>query len=455
MSFGTVILEYQKEILHDLNELLKIRSVSANDTAAASQALSYILKRAEEIGFKTRNIDGIAGHAEYGEGGEIAAVLAHVDVVPAGEGWCVDQPYALTEKDGRFYGRGVVDDKGPAVVALYCLKALKDKGIVPKRRLRLILGAAEEIGMNDMAVYFKNEPMPAMAFTPDSEYGICCYEKGILQLEVYSQNHDGTTLTEFHAGSAVNAVPAKAYALIDCTETEDHQLRRFADAKPGSYDFIYTMDGLQIAASGKAAHACVPEEGLNAAMHLIRILAADFGQLVLGSLCGFLDDAVGLETDGTSLGIACRDKESGALSVNVGIVEIDEKASRATIDIRYPVTADSGEIFRKVRERASYEGLMTKLLNHEPPLAVQENAPIIRILKQAYESVTGEQPELYATGGGTYARTLKNNGVAFGPVFADDPAKIHEPNESISRENFFRHAQICAEAVYSIAVLEN
>lgn len=446
MNFGERILEYKDNILKDLDELIRIRSVSSADKKAASEALDYILGRAAEMGFETKNIDGIAGHAEYGEGEEIAAVLTHVDVVPAGEGWSTE-PYELTVKDGRLWGRGVVDDKGPAVVALYCLKALKDSGVVPNRKLRVIFGAGEEIGMNDMEVYFNSERLPDIAFTPDSEYGICISEKGIMQIEVYSQRHDGTTLTEFHSGGAVNAVPSKAYALIDCTENEDHQLRRFADAKPGEYDFIYTMDGLRIAATGKAAHASVPESGLNSATHLIRILAANFGQLVLGSLCGFIDDAIGLETNGRSLGIACKDKESGKLTVNVGVVDIDECISRAQIDIRYPVTADSEEIFERVRERASYDGLMTRMINHEPPLFISENTPIVSVLKQAYRNVTGEDAKVYSTGGGTYARVLRNRGAAFGPVFEGDPARIHDVDEGMNEENFWKHAQICLEAV--------
>lgn len=450
MSFGENILKYQDQILHDLDELIRIRSVSASDKAAASQALDYILDRAKEMGFATRNIEGIAGHVEYGEGDEIAAVLSHVDVVPAGDGWSYE-PYQLTEKDGRLYGRGIVDDKGPAVVALYCLKALKDSGVVPKRRIRLIYGAAEEIGMDDMQTYFANEPLPDMGFTPDLQYGICTCEKGIMQVEVSARQHDGTILTEFRAGTAVNAVPSKAYALIDCTEREDQQLRRFADAKPGEYDFIYTMDGLRIVAKGKAAHASVPAEGLNSATHLIRILAANFGQLVLGSVCSFIDDAIGLDTDGTSLGIACRDKESGALTVNVGIVELSENAARAMLDIRYPVTADSDEIFSKISERASYDGLITRLVNHEQPLYVNESLPIVQILKAAYKTVTGEDAGIFSTGGGTYARTLANRGVAFGPVFEGDPDRIHDADEGINKDNFFLHAQICLEAVYNMA----
>ena len=43
MSFGEKILNYQDDIMNDLNELIKIRSVSSTDKAAASQALEFIL----------------------------------------------------------------------------------------------------------------------------------------------------------------------------------------------------------------------------------------------------------------------------------------------------------------------------------------------------------------------------------------------------------------------------
>ncbi len=446
-------MQYKDELLNDLDELMRIRSVSAEDKAAAARALEYVLNRAEQMGFKTVNIDGIAGHVEYGEGDGLAAVLAHVDVVPAGEGWSME-PYCLTERDGRLYGRGLVDDKGPAMAALYCMKALKDSGVVPKRRLRLILGAAEEIGMEDMEIYFGREDMPDMAFTPDSDYGICTNEKGILQLELYSKDNSSTLISRFRSGSAVNAVPSRAEALIDCTEREDNQLRRAADKSPCVCDFIYTMDGLSITLTGKAAHACVPHEGVNSAMQLIRLLSDSFGRMVLGSLCSFLDDAIGLENDGASLDIACSDEQSGALTVNVGVVGIDETGSKALIDIRYPVTASADEIFETISEKASYEGLMTRVINHERPLSVNGDAPVTNLLRTAYKEITGEEPELYSTGGGTYARTLRNNGVAFGPVFKGDPARIHDTDEGMDKNNFFRHAQICLEAMYRMALEE-
>ena len=449
MSFGEKILDYKEDILKDLDELLKIQSVSSKSQEDASEALKFILKRAEEMGLTTENVDDIAGHAEYGKGDEIAAVLSHVDVVPSGDGWSVE-PFALTRKNGRLYGRGTADDKGPAIIALYCLKALKDSGVSFKRRLRTIFGASEEVGMADMDRYFSKQPLPNMGFTPDLEYGICNVEKGILQIEVYSNENNAKTLTAMKAGNAINAVAAKAYALIDCSETEDHQLRRFADAKPCDYDFDYTIDGMQIISKGKAAHGSTPELGFNAATNLIRLLAANFGQTVLGSLCAFLDDAVGLETDGFSLGIKCSDKQSGALTVNVGTVDIGETYMKATLDIRYPVSADSDDIIFKIRQRAAYDGLKIKIKANNPPLYVPETAPIIGLLKDAYKTITGEEANLFSTGGGTYARTLQNRGVAFGAIMNEE-CNIHAVDESMDEEKFFLHAQICLEAMYNLA----
>ena len=389
MFFGQKILDYKEDILKDLDELIKIQSVSSQGSEMPAKALEWILQKAENMGFTTKNINGIAGHVEYGDGEELAAVLAHVDVVPAGDGWSVE-PFALTEKNGRLYGRGVVDDKGPAIVALYCLKALKDNGIVPKRKIRLIFGAAEEIGMNDMEEYFKHEKMPDMAFTPDSEYGICKCEKGILQLEISSEINENSYLKEFHSGNAVNAVPSRADAFVD---------REFQ-------------------AVGKASHGSTPELGVNAAVNLIKTLSDIYGYSSLGNLCTF---------------------------------DIDKNISHAFIDIRYPVTEDFAMIIKQVGAKAAPYSLKVGVYNHEEPLCIDENSPVMTILKNAYQTVTGEEPEIYSTGGGTYARTLKNNGAAFGPVFKGDISNIHDVDESIDKNNFFQHAQICLQAIFGFA----
>ncbi|GHU83627.1 dipeptidase PepV [Clostridia bacterium] len=445
----TKILDYKEDIIKDINTLLRIKSVSADGAKEPEAALNWILKRAQSLGLETKNINNIAGHVQIGSGEKLTAVLTHLDVVPAGDGWTVP-PFELTEKDGRLFGRGIADDKAAAVVALYCLKVIKESGEPINNRLRVIFGTSEEIGMSDMEEYFAAEELPDLSFTPDSEYGICNCEKGILQVRLSGSNN-GTTLSKFRAGTAVNTVPDKAFVLLDCSENDDHQLLRLADAKEGKYKFSYTIDGVLIESKGKSAHAMEPEKGFNAITHLVDLLTSNFGHDVLGNVCSFIDSHIGIETNGNSLGLKMRDSESGELTVNLGTVDISESEANCTLDIRYPVTMNFQSIIDRITSAAKLEDLKLNILSHLPPLNVKENSPVVSILSDAYEAVTGEKPTVYSTGGGTYARTLGGKGVAFGPVFNGDICNLHQADESINKENLFLHAQICLEAMRLLA----
>lgn len=448
-NFDDLILKYKDEFLQDLNELLSIKSISAEGACGPQLALDWILKKAESFGLNTKNIDNIAAHVEFGDGEKICGVLTHLDVVPAKrEDWSCE-PFALTRKNGRLYGRGVADDKGPALAALYCLRALKESGVVGNK-VRVIFGTSEEIGMQDMAHYFENEPLPDISFTPDSEYGICRAEKGILHLEISSPVANNVTLTQFEAGSANNVVPDTAYALVDCSEYEEHLLQRLADGREGDFDLTFTIDGLKITSRGKAAHACEPEKGFNAAAALVSLLCAAFGYDAVGDLCSFIDFCIGMETNGRSMGIKMRDAASGELTMTLSRVSIVENEAKAVIDVRYPVSFLEEVVLYQIKKVAAREGLNVKVLDSEKPLFLDENADIVRVLKDAYKNVTGVEPALYTTGGGTYARMLGGKGVAFGPVFENDDSRIHNSDESLDEENFFKHFRICLEAMYGM-----
>ena len=449
MSFGDKIMDYKADIITDLAELIAIQSVTGIQEDC-KKALDWMMRKAQEFGLTANSYDNVAGHAELGSGGKLCGVLTHLDVVPEGNNWN-SLPFELSVGDnGYMYGRGVADDKGAALITLYCLKALKDNGVVGKNTLRAIFGTNEERGMTDMEEYFKYEPVPDLSFTPDSSYGICKGEKGILQLELYAETHDGTTLTQFHSGKTVNAVPDTAYALLDCTENEDHQLARLADAKKGSFEFYYTIDGMMVLSRGCAAHAAEPEEGLNAATALIDLLTSNFDLPSMGSMAAFISHYVGTDTDGVMLGLKQADKESGPLTVNVGTVHIDSGYATCTMDIRYPVTADGEEILNILKRQAEAEGLHVKVLAHQKPLYLDDDSDIIRILSESYETVTGEKPDLYTTGGGTYARMLGGKGVAFGPVFKGEVSNIHNANECINVDLYFKHARICLESMHNL-----
>ncbi len=453
MSFGSKILDYKDELLQDLNELIKIESVSVEGHEKCAEALNWMLNKAQSFGLITKNIDNKAGHAELGSEGKLCATLTHLDVVPASSSWD-SNPFELTRKDGRLLGRGVADDKGAALVTLYCLRILKESGIEGKNTLRAIFGTDEEVGMTDVAAYFAKEAMPDMSFTPDADYGICRAEKGILQLELTCERGNAAVLTEFKGGNAVNAVADTAYAVINCSESDDHQLMRLADAKEGEFEFMYTPDGMMIKSKGKAAHACEPYKGQNAILELIDLLASNFSLSSLGNLCSFLSTHIRLESDGTSLGMKMRDSQSGALTVCASTIEINESKERATLDIRYPVTFGGKELIKRVKKAADLENVEVNVLSHSKPLYLDDSRPVIGILKSAYKEITGEEPEMYSTGGGTYARKLGGNGVAFGPVFKGDTSNLHTDNEGLDEGNFMKHAQICLEAMYRMYIAE-
>jgi len=454
MNFGSKILNYQGDIIKDLGELVAIPSERGEASEgmpfgkAPAEALNRILGMADRMGFATKNIGNYAGHAEYGEGSEVAAVVAHVDIVPAGEGWDTD-PFILTQKGDLYFGRGTADDKGAAIVALYCLKVLKDENIKSKRRLRVIFGAGEETGSEDLAMYLKSEPLPVMAFTPDSEYGICNREKGILRLHVSSKQNDSKVILEFISGTVVNAVPSKAIAVVHCTDEQYSKLQKIAPTVKGDFSFEKAGDAVHITSLGKASHAMQPQEGFNAATHLTKLLAEVISPDELGSLVRFVNERIGTELDGKSLGIRQNDQESGPLTLNVGLLNIGMDSASAGIDIRYPVTSKGEDVLSAISNCAATFGLDTTLNADTKPLFLPESSPFITLLQDSYAAVTGKQADVYATGGGTYARAFQGHAVAFGPFFADEPdRRLHNTNESIDINRFMLHAQICLEAMY-------
>jgi succinyl-diaminopimelate desuccinylase len=454
MEIEKNILRYQDDILRDLARMVEIPSVcSAAEEgkpfgAESARALATILEIADGMGFETKNVGNYAGHAEYGCGDDIAAVVAHVDVVPAGDGW-ETEPFRMTRKGNLVYGRGTADDKGAAVVALYCLKALKDAGITGKRRLRVIFGAGEEIASNDLEMYFRSEPMPVMAFTPDSDYGICNREKGILRVAIRAPKNASKAVQSFRAGTVANAVPALAEAVVSAANDAENRLRTAAKKVKGEFRIEAEGETVKVTSVGKASHAMQPQAGINAASNLISLLEGALSAEELGGFLGFLHNAIGTETDGASMGVKMSDEPSGSLTLNLGLLHFGASPAEAVLDLRYPVTCSGSEIFETIRTRAEQAGLKAELLLDNRPLYFPENDPLISLLQEAYRTVKGVPAELYATGGGTYAREIPGRAVAFGPFFADEPdRRLHNTNESIDLNRFMEHAQICLAAMY-------
>ena len=171
-----LIDEYTDEMIAVLQELVRIRSVEAEPVetlekgllpfgAGVQEAFEYMLARGEADGFETENVDNYGGHIEFG-GYELDE-----DGEPEGDlsGWKFD-PYEGVIEDGKIYGRGTDDDKGATLAAYFAMKALKDSGFVPAKKVRLILGLDEETNWDGMRYYLSKVKAPDFGFTPDADF---------------------------------------------------------------------------------------------------------------------------------------------------------------------------------------------------------------------------------------------------------------------------------------------
>ena len=115
----------------DLAQLVSYKSTFEEDQEPFGSENRKVLDKAIEImndkGFDTKNVDYYCGYGEVGQGKKLIGILAHLDVVPTGEGWESD-PYKMDERNGYLYGRGVSDDKGAAVASMYAMKYLVEEG---------------------------------------------------------------------------------------------------------------------------------------------------------------------------------------------------------------------------------------------------------------------------------------------------------------------------------------
>ena len=460
------ILAHESHIVRDLCELTRIPSVKAPPQEGmpfgrgCAEAIAYIMKKAEEFGLDAVNFDNYACHVEYtpegAEGDDYAVVLCHLDVVPVGDGWDTD-PFEPVIQNGRIYARGVCDNKGPGIAALYALKVLKDMKATGKRKIRVVYGADEESGMSDMTYYFEKNPLPKWGFSPDANYPMYNCEKGMARIR-FSAPASGQ-IRAFRAGTVVNAVPSSAH--IELTGLKEDQIKALeATAQIARYQKEHLSvrigrlaDAVTVDVSGYPAHASTPEQGVNAIAYGIEFLVDALGEQILCPFFRFLRDKIGTGYYGKEMGIDARDDISGALTLNLGLADCDEEKLSAMIDIRYNVETVGYQMIRAITASAAEYDVDTETVINDAPLYVSPESDLIKKLCEVYENMTGNKAELMSMGGGTYARSLKNRGVAFGPGFPETPdgsGGAHQANEYLSIDMLMRHAPICLQAMYEL-----
>ncbi|SFL13671.1 dipeptidase PepV [Halanaerobium salsuginis] len=420
-------------------------------------ALEKALEIAEKLGFRTKNIDNQAAKIEIGSGEETLAMLCHLDVVPEGDDWTYP-PYAAEIHDNKIYGRGTIDDKGPAVAALYALKIVDLLNIDLKKRVQIILGTNEESGMAALEYYLKHEEMPDLAFSPDASFPVINAEKGILNLKFSADLTAAETKTgmpdliSLRGGNAANMVPDSAEAILSGLSAAElkEKLINF-DYKPEKLKLVNTTAGLKINYQGVSAHGSTPEVGENAISQLLNLLAEiEFKNTKLNQFLAFYRQKIGLETDGKSIGCKDQDDIPTELTFNTGVIKIDADKAEFIVNIRYPVKSTAAKVINSIKQNTADNLVKVTQLSDSAPLYIAEDDPFLLKLMHAYREFTGDNAQPIAIGGGTYARNVKK-GVAFGPLFPGEPELAHQRDEYIEIDSLVKSAAIYAQAIIDIA----
>ncbi|HWR61551.1 MAG TPA: dipeptidase PepV [Clostridia bacterium] len=418
-----------------------------------ARAQQEVLKLGRELGFETKDYDGYVAAIDFGSQGRQIGILSHIDVVPAGEGWSYP-PFKGTVENGRLYGRGSVDDKGPMVAALYAMKAIAESGLPIKNHVRHIIGCDEESGFSRcMKYYLTKEKQPWGGFSPDGEFPVIHAEKGIMRFTIgakWPQAGEGLRIVKLHGGTKVNVVPSGALAVLE----GDPEAFTLVKNKMAVYEkkeklLIETGDRtLTITATGQGAHSSQPWNGENAIALLLEFLKtlpirpkAEFNYI--SAVSRLFGDGY----RGENLSIRCEDGLSGMLTLSLGVLDMDTTSGKATIDMRYPIHADKEMLWKTITMACEEEKLDIEILQDKPNIYIPKTAPLVQTLLKVYQEISGRDEGPVVIGGGTYCRTM-NNFVAYGPVFPGQKELAHEADESIAVDDLVMTAKIYARALY-------
>ena len=415
-------------------------------------ALDAALALAREWGMKTWDDEGYVGLADLNGQEDLLHILAHLDIVGAGDHWDTD-PFTLVREGDLIYGRGTDDDKGPAVAALLAMRCVKELGIPLKGNVKLILGTDEESGSKDLAHYFASHPFAPHSITPDTCFPVTNIEKASYA-PLFSQRWDvrpeaDAQLLSLNGGIRVNVAPGNCIVKIRklSKAAVAAALEETAAATGVAFQAGESQDVLTIEATGIQAHASRPHEGKNAITAMLSLLARlplaedSFTQAVrnLSRLFPYGDD------HGAALGIAAEDAISGKTTVTLSVLDMNATGFTARFDSRDALCATEESTKGYVENRFAALG-WSCTGEFNPGHHVEENSPFIQILLDTYEEFSGRKGYCEAIGGGTYVHHIPG-GVAYGAGEHDFDSRLHGANERARISQLLLTAEIYAAVI--------
>ncbi|MGP1612718.1 MAG: Sapep family Mn(2+)-dependent dipeptidase [Catonella sp.] len=457
------IESHKEEMLNDLMDMIRINSEKGEEKPGMPygegpyKAIQSASKLLEGYGFKITNYDNRVITADSFDLPNQLDILAHLDVVPAGDDWTVTEPYNPVIKEGLLYGRGSCDDKGPAIAAVYAVRAVKELGIPLKQGVRLILGSDEECGSSDVEYYYSKEKAAPMTITPDASWPLINIEKGGIHNE-FTVSFEKTDMTpsvvSVKGGIKINVVPGKATAVVKGLKEKDVRdiTNKFEEETGLKFVFAEDGDNLNITAIGVNAHASLPHMGKNAVQGIVTLLSKfPLADAPVNNYIKALNNIFPYgDYNGRTMGVDLKDDVSGETTVSFDILEVSETHFMGAFDCRASIVANDENTGKVMEAKIREQGFKIEEKAMFEPHIVDGDSPLVKTLLGCYEKgfgVTGAKP--IAIGGGTYVHHVEN-GVAFGCEVPEVDNHMHGADEFMEVDMIIKSAKIFADAIVEL-----
>ena len=414
---------HRAEFIEEIQGLARIPSVSRADEGwpgapfgeGCRRAVDHMLETGRRYGFDTQDLDGYAAVVSMGDAENALGIIAHLDVVPVGDGW-VYPPFGATylPEHDALVGRGVDDNKGSAIAGLFVMRMLRDLNIPMRHGVKLYGGTSEETGMEDMkALLERGERFPALSIVPDAGFPVNYGQKGGVNADIRARI-DGNLLA-FDAGSAYNIIPDRAECLIDRDLDEVRAgLMSLPDELRGTITAEAAAGGTKVVSAGVSGHAASPDRSVNAIHLLARALTE--ARLLTGSARDAVAGLARLSEDayGISEGAAFEDEISGKTTLVYSIAHLKDGWLTVCADCRFSINYDAGILQKRLADAWAALGYEIEKFSVSRPFYMPKDDPRIQALMNVYTTITGRDEQPYTMGGGTYSRVVPN-AISFGP----------------------------------------
>ncbi|SFK84179.1 dipeptidase [Streptomyces pini] len=356
-------------------------------------------------------------------GAPTVLLYAHYDVQPPldEDAW-LSPPFTLTERDGRWYGRGAADCKGGFIMHLLALRALKADGGVPVN-VKVIAEGSEEMGMGGLELYAEAHPelltADAIVIGDSGNFRaglptVTATLRGMTMLKVRVDTLEGN----LHSGQFGGAAPDALAALVRMLDS----LR----AEDGST----TVDGLSSDASWEGLQ--YPEEDFRRDARVLD------GVELIGS--GTVADRIWARPAVTVLGIDCPPVVGATPSV--------QASAQALISLRVPPGTDAAEATALLTAHLESHipwgaRLAVEQVGQGQPFSADTTSPAYTAMAEAMrEAYDGAEMATAGMGGSiplcnTLGRLYPKAEILL--IGLSEPeAQIHAVNESVSPDELRR-----------------